>query len=106
MLHSLPCLTTFNIVEYINGRELNNCCGVSSICNSLHIELHLICSVVFCTLPCIFKPDMHHTWLCFMSYSCAGCLLCCVFLSGVASSGCFRYHRVCEDSFDFVRLSS
>src|SRR3954466_12419734 len=52
MLHSLPCLTTFNIVEYINKRELNNCCGVSSICNSLHIELHLICSVVCCTLPC------------------------------------------------------
>src|SRR3954471_17229868 len=52
MLHPLPCLTTFKIVEYINGRELNNCCGVSSICNSLHIELHLICSVVCCTLPC------------------------------------------------------
>ena len=27
-------------------------CGVSSICNSLHIELHLICSIVCCTLPC------------------------------------------------------
>ena len=52
MLHPLPCLITFNIVGYITERELNNWCGVSSICNSLHIELHLICSVVCCTLPC------------------------------------------------------
>ena len=51
MLHLLPCLTTFNIVGYINGRELNKWkCGVSSICNSLHIELHLTCSIVCCTL--------------------------------------------------------
>ena len=27
-------------------------CGVSSICNSLHIELHLTCSIVCRTLPC------------------------------------------------------
>ena len=27
-------------------------CGVLSICNSLHIELHLTCSIVCCTLPC------------------------------------------------------
>ena len=33
-------------------RELNNWCGVSSICNSLHIELHLTCSIVCCILPC------------------------------------------------------
>ena len=52
MLHLLPCLTTFNIVGYINERELNKSCGVSSICNSLHIELHLTCSIVCCTLPC------------------------------------------------------
>ena len=35
-----------------NERELNNWCGVSSICNSLHLELHLFCSIVCCTLPC------------------------------------------------------
>ena len=52
MLHLFPCLTTFNIGEYITERELNNWCGVPSIWNSLHIELHLICSVVCCTLPC------------------------------------------------------
>ena len=46
MLHLLPCLTTFNIVGHINERELNNWCGVSSIRNSLYIELHLICSIV------------------------------------------------------------
>ena len=52
MLHPLPCLIAFNIVGYTNGRELNNWCGVPSICNSLHIELHVICSIVCCTLPC------------------------------------------------------
>ena len=46
LTHLLPCLTTFNIVGYINERELNNWCGVSSICNLFHIELHLTCSVV------------------------------------------------------------
>ena len=57
------------------------------ICNSLHIELHLICSIVCCTLPpCIFKPDMHHTCLCIMSCSCVVCLLCCVLLF---DSSCF-----------------
>ena len=35
----------------ITERELNNWCGVLSICNSLHIELHLNCSVVCFTLP-------------------------------------------------------
>ena len=52
MLHLLPCLTTVNFDEYITERELNKSCGVSSICNSLHIELHLTCSIVCCTLPC------------------------------------------------------
>ena len=73
MPHLLPCLITFNIVGYINERELNNWCGASSICNSWHIELHLICSVVCCTLPCLIKPDMHHTWLCIMTCLCGGC---------------------------------
>ena len=52
MPHLLPCLTTFNMVVYITEIKLNNGCGVSSICNSLHIELHLTCSIVCCTLPC------------------------------------------------------
>ena len=31
-------------------------------------------------MPCIFKPDMHHTWLWIMPCLCVGCLLCCVLL--------------------------
>ena len=57
-------ITTFNLVGYINERELNKSCGVFlQYVTPLHIELHLICSVVCCTLPChaLFKPDMHHT---------------------------------------------
>ena len=52
LLHLLPCLTTFNIVGYKTERELNNRCGVLSICNSLHIKLHLTCSIICCTLSC------------------------------------------------------
>ena len=29
-------------------------------------------------MPCLFKPDMHHTWLCIMTCLCDGCLLFCV----------------------------
>ena len=25
-------------------------------------------------MPCLFKPDMHHTWLCIMPWLCEGCL--------------------------------
>ena len=31
-------------------------------------------------MPCLIKPDMHHTWLCIMSCSCVVCLPCCVLL--------------------------
>ena len=31
-------------------------------------------------MPCLFKPDMHHTRLCIMPCWCVGCLLCCVLL--------------------------
>ena len=60
-----------------------------SICNSLHIELHLTCSIVCCTLPChaAFEPDMHHTCLCIMP-----CLCLCI------------YHVVCF--FPVLLLSS
>ena len=76
MLHPLPCLITFNIVGYINERELNNWCGVSPICNSLHIELHLICSIVcaLCHALPLIAFFMHHTWLCIMP-----CLCLCVY---------------------------
>ena len=68
-------LTTFNIVGYINEKELNNCCGVSSICNSLHIELHLTCSIVCCTLSC--HASLNRTWI---ILGCASChVYACVF---------------------------
>ena len=81
MLHPLPCLITFNIVGYINERELNNWCGVSSICNLLHIELHLICSVVCCTLPC--HASLNRTCI---ILDCASChVYACVFTMFIAS---------------------
>ena len=109
MPHFLPCLITFNIVGYINERELNNWCGVSSICNSLHIELHLICSIVCCILPChaSFTADMHHI-LDFASCHAyvIVCLLCCLFLSGLLLSLASVSFRSCEDLFVYDRLSS
>ena len=68
MPHLLPCLTTFNIVGYITEIKLNNCCGVLSIWNSLHIELHLTCSIVCCTLPCHASLN----WTCII-LDCASC---------------------------------
>ena len=64
-------------------------CGVSSICNLLHIEHHLTCSVVCCTLPC-------HAYL---NRTCIilGCALCHVYVMVV-------YHVVCF--FPVLLLSS
>ena len=45
-------------------------------------------------MPCLFKSDMHHTWLCIMPCSCDGCLLCCLLL------------RVSSDNITFVRIRS
>ena len=50
-------------------------------------------------MPCIFKPDMHHTWLCIMRYSCDACLPCCLLLSGVLL-------RVSSDNVAFVTIRS
>ena len=68
MLHPLPCLITFDIVGYKTERELNNWCGVLSICNSLHIKLHLNCSVVCCTLPC--HASLNRTCIILVCASC------------------------------------
>ena len=57
-------------------------------------------------MPCIFKPDMHHTWLCIVPWLCDGCLLCCLLLSGLPFSWAFVPFRSCENLFDFVRVSS
>src|SRR3954468_8969903 len=101
MLHLLPCLTTFNIVGYINERELNNCCGVSSICNSLHIELHLTCSVVCCILPC--HASLNRTCI---ILDCASCH---VYVMVVYLVVCFfpvLLLRVSSDNVTFVRIRS
>ena len=57
-------------------------------------------------MPCLIKPDMHHTWLCIMPCLCDGCLLCCLLLSGLLLSLASVSFRSCEDSFDYVCLSS
>ena len=54
----------------------------------------------------LIKSDMHHTWLCIMPCLCDGCLLCCLLLSGLLLSLASVPFRSCEDSFDYVRLSS
>src|SRR4051812_33361094 len=54
----------------------------------------------------LINPDMHHTWLCTMPSSCVCCLLCCLFLSGLLRSLASVSFGGCEDSFDYVRLSS
>ena len=100
MFHLLPCLVTFNIAGYITEIKLNNGCGVSSICNSLHIELHLICSVVCCTLPC-------HAYLnrtCIM-LACASChVYACAFTMLFVSFRCCFLVPVMLRLWGFVRL--
>ena len=102
MFHLLTCLTTFNIGEYITKRELNNWCGVSSICNSLHIELHLTCSIVCCTLPC--HASLNRTCIIL------GCASCHVYVMFVYYVVCFflvLLLRVGSDNvvlWGFVRL--
>ena len=56
-------------------------------------------------MPCMFKPDMHHTWLCIMPCLCDGCLLCCLLLSGLLLWLASVSFRSCEDPFDYVCLS-
>ena len=57
-------------------------------------------------MPCLITSDMHHTCLCIMPCVCGGCLLCCLFLSGLLLSLASVSFRSCEDSFDYMRLSS
>ena len=89
------CFTSCHVNQHLillsslNGRELNNGCGVSSICNSLHIELHLICCIVCCTLPC--HASLNQTCIIL------GCASCHVYVMVV-------YHVVCF--FPVLLLSS
>ena len=63
-------------------------CGVSSICNSLQIELHLICSIVCCTLTC--HASLNRTCIIL------GCASCHVYVMVV-------YHLVCFFPICFSR---
>ena len=78
MFHLLTCLTTFNIVGYINEIELNNLssCSVNMQPVAYWAPLNLYYCLLHFAMPCIIKPDMHHTWLCIMPWLCGGCLLC------------------------------
>ena len=60
----------------------------------------------FAILCHAFKPVMHHTCLRIMPCLCDVCLLCCLFLSGLLLSLASVSFRSCEDSFDYIRLSS
>ena len=57
-------------------------------------------------MPCLIKPDMHHICFCIMPCVCGGCLLCCLFLSGLLLSLASVSFRSCEDLFVYDRLSS
>ena len=96
MLHPFPCLITFNIVGYKIERELNNWCGVSSICNSLHIELHLICSIVCCTfaMPCLLN----------LTCIILDCASCCVYVMVVYHDVCFFPDALLLDSSGYVAI--
>ena len=60
-------------------------CGVSSISNSLHIELHLTCSIVCCTLPC--HASLNRTCIILVCESCHA--YACWFTMLFASPVCF-----------------
>ena len=57
-------------------------------------------------MPCLIKPDMHHICFCILPCVCGGCLLGCLFLSGLLLSLASVSFRSCEDPFVYVRLSS
>ena len=89
------------MVVYITEIKLNNGCGVSSICNSLHIELHLTCSIVCCTLPC--HASLNRTCIIL------GCASCHDYVMVVHYVVCFFLVLLLRVSFDniaFVRIRS
>ena len=74
----------------------------------MHIELYLICNIVCCTLPC--HASLNRTCI---ILDCASChdyvmvvyhVVC--FFPGLLLSLASISFRSCEDSFDYVRLSS
>ena len=82
----LPCLTTFNIVGYINGIKLNNLlwCSVNMHLVAYCAPLNLQYCLLHFAMLCLIKPDMHHTRLCIMT-----CLCLCVYYVVCFFPGCF-----------------
>ena len=78
MLHLLQCLTTSNIIEYLNESELNNLNVVfrQNATRCILSSISFVGLFVHFAMPCLIKPDMHHTWLRIMPCLCGGCLLC------------------------------
>ena len=101
MFHLLTCLTTFNIVGYINEIELNN---LSWCFINMHLcilsSTSFVGLLVHFAMPCFIKPDMHHT-------CCASChVYACVFTMLFPS---FRFASLVSFGFvlelwGFVRL--
>src|SRR3954463_11600416 len=105
---------------------------ITEICHSCfacHLQTVHPIPVIFISISTeIISPFQWHTWfakimpgssfpsgacICIayhishiMSCSCVGCLLCCLFVSGLLLSLASVLFRSCEDSFDYVRLSS
>ena len=94
-------LTTFNLVGYINKRELTKSCGVLSVCNSLHIELHLICSFVCCIFPC--NASSNRTCIILV---CASCHVYVVVIYYVVCFFPVLLLRVSSNNVAFVRIRS
>ena len=107
MFHLLPCLTTFNIVVYLNESELNNSmwCFINMQLVAYWAPLNLYYCLLHFAMPYLIKLDMHHTWLCIMPCLCVVCLPCCLLLSSLLLLASVSFWS-CEDSFDYIHLSS
>ena len=94
-------------MEYLTESELNKSCGVPSTCNSLHIELLLICRIACALCHAMLHYTGHASYLivhhamfmCWLFTMLFAPFRCCFF-------GLVPITSCCEDSFDYVCLSS
>ena len=83
-------------IYLVKGGRLGLMSGVLSICNSLHIELHLTCSIVCCILPCHASLN----WTCII----LGCASCHVYVVVVYHVVCFFPVVLLIESFGYVAI--
>ena len=98
--HNISYLINASIY-LVKGGRLGLMPGVLSICNSLHIELHLTCSIVCCTLPC--HASLNRTCIIL------GCASCHAYVVVVYYVVCFfpvLLLWVSSDNVVFVRIRS